>query len=362
MLQRLSRKLFRIAKNIVAFRYIQFDKQKQLNMFFDGRSTPIYYVKKVQDNKYVLYYFNKKQFGSLPKYLKNTYINDIIRGIKSGSDTWQSSYSDFILKKQVMTTKELAVFMIKNLNMSNHDFQNEFFEKIGDFEEQQDFKKIKYGSWDIILQSGVKDIEQVKKLLDRVQAQCREYTELFYGVVEVKKKLQGRVLADYSQKGDYMRIKANRADEEFVKTFIHELGHRLWRKFLDYKQKDVIERKYYQMLINQPQITFQKGDLIQTKQGFVVEFIEMKNGKYRVRLINKPSRIRRFDIGNILIYPQLSYQDIVKINHQKIQMDKIDFPTNYSKKSVTQFFAECFAYWMTGKLNRELIEFFKKVL
>ena len=37
-----------------------------------------------------------------------------------------------------------------------------------------------------------------------------------------------------------MRIKANRADEEFVKTFIHELGHRLWRKFLDYKQKDVI--------------------------------------------------------------------------------------------------------------------------
>ena len=60
MLQSLSRKLFRIAKNIVAFRYIQFDKQKQLNMFFDGRSTPIYYVKKVQDNKYVLYYFNKK--------------------------------------------------------------------------------------------------------------------------------------------------------------------------------------------------------------------------------------------------------------------------------------------------------------
>ena len=56
MLQSLSRKLFRIAKNIVAFRGFYY----WCNMFFDGRSTPIYYVKKVQDNKYVLYYFNKK--------------------------------------------------------------------------------------------------------------------------------------------------------------------------------------------------------------------------------------------------------------------------------------------------------------
>ena len=360
-MNKIAKRLMKLARTIVSFRYIQYE-QKNKNVFFDGRTNPLYYVKKIQDNKYLVYFFDKKLLNTYTKYVRISYVNGILNQIKKSSDSLETYYPQFILKKEIMDTKELAVFMIKNLNMSNHDFENEFFDKIQNFEEQEDFKKYKYRDWQIILQSGVKDIEQVYKLLNEVENKCRKFSELLYGVVEVKKKLEGNTLADYSNNGDYMRIKADRADRDFVKSFIHELGHRLWYKFLNNNQRFQIQRKYYDMLRNEQQIELNKGDLIETKDGYVVQFIDKTPGRYRTMLINKPKRIRRFQIGDVIVFKNLNYQNIEKINHKKLQMEEFDFPTSYSKKNEKQFFSECFSYWMIGGLNKNLINFFESVL
>ena len=268
-------------------------------------------------------------------------------------------------EKDNLSIKELAKILMKDLSMS----APEFFDRFGDviFEENNEkdgLSQFKYKNWEVVMENGLKNKDEVTKLLDEVERKCGSLkSNLCYGMVEVKKHLeQSKTLADYFISSDTMRIKAKRADKDFVKTFLHELGHRLWYRFTSSNNKNEVKNKYNEMLVDEKIVSLKKGDILLTKDGYEIEIEGELFSSYRGIVLQKPARKRNINVGDKITLKPIKETAVKQLNGKDYIPDDTSFPTAYSRTSYTEFFAECFSLYLMGELNKKLSKWFETVI
>lgn len=116
-------------------------------------------------------------------------------------------------------------------------------------------------------------------------------------------------------------------------SLLHELGHRHWYKFLDSKQKDAIRTLYFRLSYARNE-GLRVGDVL-------------------------PVEIRGFPNPVVVKVDSSAYWLNDKDRVSKSKIDKyLNYPSAYASKTVEEFYAECFAFYLMGKLKPELEEKF----
>ena len=284
----------RIARRIVSSIYSWYELEKgRAYVFLDHHSLPSYYVERLAKNSYRVIKFNKTQFSSAQG---RGMFNSILIVLKSGNDQMLKSFSDCIQYDHRISAGKAVAPLLGELGMTLPEFERLFHTET-DFTSGGDLAERSHRKWRVVFEKGTREQEQVLELLDRVDELLGGFADaLSYGIVEIKNDLPPNVLADYNPKNDSMRVKSDCSDGRILHSFVHELAHRLWFKWMSKSQRRSVLERYHQML--------------QDSSSFILQ---------------------GFD-GDV-------------------------FPSEYSRTSVEEFFAECFAYWRGGGLCESLSEF-----
>ena len=130
--------------------------------------------------------------------------------------------------------------------------------------------------------------------------------------------------------------------EEIINYLIHELGHRLYDKFLNEEVKERIKSRY-NFTKNKK---LKAGDVLTLSNNKKYIFIKY----YRNKLLCKSI------LDNQKYYIEFKY--IIKINN----INFINVPTVYSLTNEEEFFAELFSNYITNKLDKNLKDWLNKIL
>ena len=407
-------RIHKIASKLVLSYFIGRVKEKEQYAFFNGRKFPILFVKKTNNKKCDVYkfvtmpelirkisglriaenqliefyhqmwkafglnyYWNSQDdfvfsamkdnagFRKRLEMLKGKIANYAFALFKNGNRMPDIGY-EVLLKdwQKELTIQELAKVMVKELNASIPEIE-EFFEPVsfGDNGNKGDLLQFKHNKWDVVFESGLKDKEDIVKLLDAVESKCGRFKSLLcYGLVEVKRKMAADVLADYNSAKDTMRIKGKRPDASFVKSFLHELGHRLWYVHLSPQLRSMVKNKYSHMLLDVKYVDLKIGDIVGLKDGFKIQIDKIGYGGYSGVVLEKPPRKRMFKEGDRVSIKAVKETSVSTLNEKKYEPDEASFPTTYSQKSPEEFFAECFAFFMLGTLSKPLASWMKELI
>ncbi len=288
----------RIARRLVASIYSWYELDKgKAYAFLDHHSLPSYYVERLAKNSYRVIKFDRAQFSSAEG---RGMFNSILVALKSGSQKALKQFSNCIRYDRRISAGKAVAPLLSELGMTVPEFER-LFNTDTDFTSGGDLAERSHRNWRVVFEKGTRNQEQILGLLDRVDELLGGFAEtLSYGIVEIKNDLPPKVLADYNPKNDSMRVKSDFSDGRILHSFVHELAHRLWFKHMSKSQRRTVDGKYLNMLHN-------------------------------------PSSFLWIDNGD----------DV--------------FPSEYSKTSVEEFFAECFAFWRSGELCESLSDFLKNL-
>ena len=290
----------KIAKRILASIYSWYTiEDGKAYAFLDDRSRPCYYVERNAKNSYRVIKFDKAQFSSQEG---RGMFNAILVSLKMGNDKTLKTFKNCIISDRTISAGKAVAPLLDELGMTLPEFER-MFRTETDFTSGSGLDERKYRKWRIVFEKGTRSPEQVLPLLDRVEELLGGFSKaLCYGIVEIKNDLPPNVLADYTPKNDAMRVKSDSDDERIYHCFLHEISHRLWFKLMSKAQRHSIEDKYRTMKHNPSAVLFNESD----------------------------------EDGDV-------------------------FPSEYSKTSVEEFFAECFAFWRTNELCESLSKFLKNM-
>ena len=380
--------------------------------FFNGRKFPILFVGKISDNKYHVYKFltfpkfiekvcelhdlqlinfyeqlnrsfalgaywkDSNEFISMAKHmpssfkkrlenLRNYIANRVFGWFKQNGHFPNNGYESLLCDwEKDLTLPGLAKVMVKELNASIPEIESMFspieFEGNGN---KGDLLQFKHNKWNVVFESGLKDKEDIIKLLNAVESKCGRFKSLLcYGLVEVKRKMNATVLADYNIANDSMRIKGKRPDGDFVKSFLHELGHRLWYVHLSPQERSLVKNKYSYLLLDIKYMDLKVGDIVKLKDGFKIKIDKVGYNGYSGVVLEKPPKKKSFKEGDRVSLRALKETSVEALNDKKYTPDESSFPTTYSQSSPEEFFAECFAFYLLGTLGKPLASWMKELI
>jgi len=399
-------KSVRIAMKIVkGYKYFH---DNTVNLFFNDKDFPRCIVETLSENKFTIYCFKtfsvllrdflnerdaKKAYETYMDVFKLNYIfkdketfcllwavdkKSVENSIKKRESVLNRYFRDDVLSSRlfyVNAHKEYLAFektvdkanaakiLYKEIRMPTNNFED-FYGPV-DFSGIEGVSQFDYKKWKITLDDTAAKKEDVEKLLDAVESKMRGFSFLCYGGVEVKKTLgSSNLLADYFAPTDSMRIKTkNHADNDFVLSFIHELGHRLW-DVLNQSQTSEIKNKYKNLMKSNKAVDLNENDYFETNDGYKLKVLGfLSNGQLKIKVLdNKDSKKKVFEVG-ALIKMNKPYADNLKsLNGKSITKEDAKFPSLYAKTSPEEFFSECFSYWLMGKLNKSLSDWMKELL
>ena len=212
-------------------------------------------------------------------------------------------------------------------------------------------------------------VEEMKEACTQALSRCTNslapnFTQALYGDVVLVEKL-GRAswYAWYSSTKDEITMKyMDRDKAEFIKTFIHEIGHRYYRKILSEDKKRLWRRYdlncHYAQRLN--------------LSDWIGKDINLYALKKRTRTSvgsnpNKgvPAKISRISHrGVYLVLPDGSevgaYREKYIKEHIKAQTGI--FPTTYATSDVEEHFCEALSYKAVGKLHPKSLEAFNSII
>jgi hypothetical protein len=199
-----------------------------------------------------------------------------------------------------------------------------------------------------------KDIRGLIENAARSIATTRDFKKVLYGDVFIVGQLkQSNTLAWYNYRDDdvYVRSLAKKGFDD-LQSLVHELGHRYWFKFATPDQKKAITTLFYRTGVSAAQVGSALDRLLHTPNpGDKLPF--------RVRGVKGDPIVDR--VENELVYlvggGRLLARDVSKILGVQLA-----FPTTYASKNVEEFFAECFAFFVHGRLKPDLADAFRKAL
>jgi len=351
-------KLNRIAKKIWAYKTLDISS-KLGKLFLNGHNLPLYYVINIAPDSYRVYKFNKEVFKSRADkaYILNKVYYYLVR---VGYNSFDKVFASIIEWSKIFNIEELANLILKEVDVSVPDFEKHFEPLQKTTESNDTFQEIKHHKWRVILEQGIKDSSEVIELLNNVERKCSKLMDLCYGVIEVKKSLgSSKRLADYSPSNDSIRIKSKSSDDLFVRSFIHELGHRLWYKRLDVTIKRSIYNKYYE-LSGKKRLPFKENDILELDNGYKVRVKRDAVFQSLVEIIEMPRKSKKISPGQTVVYRNLTLESVKSINGKESVVS--EFPTLYSRKNPEEFFCEVFSFWLMNNLNKDLSNWLDNIL
>jgi len=228
------------------------------------------------------------------------------------------------------------------------------------------FRIVNTGGFDL------KTMQAVQKVIDRAAEVLDEsgFGALCYGDVNVTNTVMrsSRVLAFYMLGDDRMYVRANLRGVEgaAIETVIHELGHRLDNKFMSADERIPVRALYR---------TFQnadRGNEPRVEGGSMPspgDIFEHKGEKFRVERVasgfdGKPVMVymRGIDPELARVTIKLSVDGWRTRHGGRVVTPPSAFPTAYSQKDVSEFFAEMFAFALLDKLTPEQAAGFSPIL
>jgi len=209
----------------------------------------------------------------------------------------------------------------------------------------------------------LKELQALVKSAVRVISPVKDFKKVLYGDVFVVGQLrQATMLAWYSVNEDdvYLRNLAKKGHDD-LHSLVHELGHRYWYKFASPSVKSNISRLYSDLGWKARRVSvpdLKVGDVLPVK----------------VRGLEPPLVISRVTPTSYVLQPKklspgtlpgsdtsVSITAVHNIMKQKAVAGKV-FPSMYSMKNDVEFFAECFAFFVFGRMPPELVPQFEKAL
>jgi len=198
----------------------------------------------------------------------------------------------------------------------------------------------------------LKEIQGLVKAAVKAITPVMDFKKVLYGDVFVVGQLrQSRTLAWYFVQEDqvYIRNLAKKGVDDLA-SLIHELGHRYWFKFARADQKRNISGLYYKLGSDA-----RREDVPVLKAGDLLP-LNLK-GEDAPRVITKVTPLS-YELGSGV---SVKIRDVEGIVKRKAVVGKL-FPSGYSMKNVEEFFAECFSFYILGKLPSLLVPQFEAAL
>lgn len=284
-----------IAKRIVSSIYSWYALEKGYSyLFLNNHSLPSYFIKKQTSKLYHVIRFDATQFSSQEG---RNILNSILIALKTNDLSLSKTFKKFIVYDKIVSTSKAIEPLLNELGMTVPEFES-LFNTETDFTHGNGVTERKYKKWRLVFERNTKDIEDIIILLNKVDLFLGKFSEfLSYGIVEIKRNMPPKILADYNPKNDSLRIKSN-CDSTMLHEVLHELAHRLWFRRMSRWQRRMVKTRYGKMLHE----------------------------------------------GGGLLW---AGEDV--------------FPSEYSKTSVEEFFAECFAFWRAGELCKSLSKFMESL-
>lgn len=233
---------------------------------------------------------------------------------------------------------------------------------------EDDGSKLKVGPFTLVNTGGFKpevmnDVaETVKKATSLIMA--KGYGKILYGDIMVTKKVgRSNVLAFYMMNSDELLIRAGlRMSVDSIHTVLHELSHRLHRKFLQSKDQKI--RALYQKYKIQKDygsvdssMAPQVGEEVEHKgKTLVVDRIGYSGRDLTIHLYNKAEPDRKYSV------PLKHYVEIFKTEEAGSRPNQKGFVSGYAGKSDGENFAEMMAYYFRDQLSEEQLKDLEEVL
>lgn len=200
----------------------------------------------------------------------------------------------------------------------------------------------------------LKDIHQIIKrgvnFMKVNQSRIPVIPKLLYGDLNIVEKIKGgRVLAWYSLQKDTVSVRTRiPMGADAVHSFIHELGHRWWNRFLSKETQKAWVRHHRDL-------TYKKYDGELPKVGEEIGF--KVSGYY-----GKIPKILRIEGDLYIMGLEGRTTKSIKRMHLKKILRKRNFPTSYASTDPEEHFCESFAMYCMGTLSDDHMASFEAVV
>lgn len=379
-----SNKLFKIAKLLISRKFYYYIKLKDQITFLNNNKYPLYTVLNKSENEYILFEINsfkeilnkfnelsipkeslkriiKKDFEiDIPDNQLNSYLqiskNQLIDILKNHKKDFLSTIGNinfnridknrlnlYVKSQHSYNAEQLFSELSKKIEFSIGDFETHFGVAI-DFNNKNNngLYKFDYKKWKIISSDNIINKDDIKDILDQIENKLgNKFNFLCYGIVEFVKNITNAA-ADYTSEKDYIRVNTKNSKEEIIRYFIHELGHRLYDRYLSEHIKERIKTRY-NFTKNKK---FRTGDKLINNDGEKFIFLKYENGKILCKSV----------IDNKHYY--ITFDSIKKVNG----IDFVNVPTSYSLKNEEEFFAELFSLYIINNLDKNLKTWLNNIL
>jgi len=237
---------------------------------------------------------------------------------------------------------------------------NEWFPDLEKVEEEEEES---IDNFKVIFDDAVKGIdkEKVYEFIRKASSYLKKFglSKILYGKVFVVDKLPGNYIAVYDSNSDVVKVSrraAKKYSDNMGRNFIHELGHRLWRK--GYVNIGKVEDMYKQIKYGMFRDDVKDGDIFKDKyDDRKIEVVEKKGkGSYgwcEVR-INDSKKLEQKGIG--------AFKHMNKIKGKPMRDTQEWIPSPYSiKKNEEEWFCELLAFGLVDS-NLSYLKIIKKVI
>ncbi len=281
------------------------------------------------------------------KFITNRIRTFIEQGMTADSPLW-----NFIKKDEVIEKPELYGILVGKERFHH----STFIELFGEVEDTgKSISQGKHNKWIFRWETKTKfDVEGLTKIIDEVEERLRSkgFDNLAYGELSITGSL-GSKYADYLPESDYVRVSSKSINVgQGIHSFIHELGHRLWYKFLDIDKKREVDNKYRNLM--KDKIDINKGDTV----------IEKSTGKeYEVEGVFGNSLSVKNDEGKIFITKIDNInKGFLEIKGKEKSDSDLYFSRDYSKKNTEEFFADSFMIYIMDEIKEPAKSWFEGII
>jgi hypothetical protein len=182
------------------------------------------------------------------------------------------------------------------------------------------------------------------------------FGDYLYGKIFVVSKLKGRTVADYHPSDDSIRLSHKAKGKEDLRTFIHEIGHRILNKGgADYPK---IKAKFREA-VQGFSLEVKPGTILKDKKDgktykYVGQSFQARSTPYKIKqvLTENGETIERGDYRVSAFY-FTNFEGDFKINGEW-------FPTAYSKTNQEEWFCEILSFALT-RGDKIFLDFIKEV-
>lgn len=302
----------------------------------------------------------KRHYSFDITFIANTYDNYNKDALKTIRALASIAKQHNILKyfKENLSQKEFTKLLLTKESFS----LDKFIEWFPDLKKVEEKEEEKVYDFNVVFDDSIKDIDRGKiyRFIKKASSYIKKFglSKILYGKVFIVDKLPGSYVAIYHYNNDMIKISrraAKKYDNIMGRNFIHELGHRLWRK--GYINKNKVNDMYKQIKYGMFRESVEEGDIFKDRKGNKIEVVEKKEKGnftwFKVR-INDSKSLQDKGIG------AFKYMEKVK---GKENVDTEEWiPSDYSiKKNEEEWFCEIFAFGLIDN-NKMYKDFIKKVI